>query len=277
MRSRMVVAAAALAHGWSAPGSPLHGQAPQTNRVSAVAAGDLRTWDARLTRMERDGSLRLRIEREDTLVPGRRHRRLTQTIDGVPVYGGDIAQQLDSSGLTISVFGTLYEAIDIATTPTLTADDAQAVAAAASGVELGPARLPTLTILPVEGSGPRLVYLARAATAQDVVLYFIDAHTGAIVLSRSDAQRQTAAVGLGTGVLGDRKKISASAQSGTFVGADRLRPPAIETYNMRGNLSRVLAFLNGVITGGASDLAADPDHDWGDGANRTEERRLGKE
>ena len=99
-----------------------------------------------------------------------------------------------------------------------------------------PGRLPRLTILPRDDGAYQLVYTARVATPDDITLYFIDAHTGAIVERRSDAHRQTASVGLGIGVLGERKKISASSQGGTFVGSDRLRPPVIETYDMRGNL-----------------------------------------
>jgi Zn-dependent metalloprotease len=50
---------------------------------------------------------------------------------------------------------------------------------------------------------------------------------------RGSAQRQTSVVGSGTGVLGDTKKISISSQSGTFVATDRLRPPALNTYDAR--------------------------------------------
>jgi thermolysin len=101
----------------------------------------------------------------------------------------------------------------------------------------------------------------------DLTLYFIDARTGEILQQRSDAHRQQAAVGIGTGVLGDRKKVSASTQAGGFVSSDKLRPPVIETNDMRGNLNRTLNFLNGFITLNPNDLASDPDNDWSDGSN----------
>jgi len=246
----------------------VQGQEPRTSRVSAVAPGELRAWDTEVDRMQRDGSLELRLDREDTLIPGRRHRRFTQMVEGVPVYGGDIARQTDAAGLTISIFGTLYEGIAIRTTPRLTPEDVQAILTRTTGVELGPERLPRLVILPREsGDAYALVYEARVATPEDITLYFIDAHTGAIVDQRSDAQRQTAAVGIGTGVLGDSKKVQASSQGGAFVGSDRNRPPVIETYDMRGNLARTMAFLNGVVSLGATDLATDSDNVWTDGAN----------
>jgi bacillolysin len=244
-------------------------QGQERRRVGLVAVGgaDLRAWDAQVDRMIRGGDLQLRLEREDTLMPGRRHTRFTQTVRGVPVYGGDVARQTDETGLTISIFGTVFQGIDISTEPAISVDRARAIVAAETGVELGPARLPRLTILPRENGAYQLVYTARAATPEDITLYFIDAQTGAIVDRRSDAHRQSAAVGLGTGVLGGRKKISASAQAGTFLGSDRMRPPVIETYDMRGNLTRTLTFLNGVTNLSTSDFASDSDNDWTDGAN----------
>jgi Zn-dependent metalloprotease len=186
---------------------------------------------------------------------------------GVPVYGGDVVRQTDAAGLTISIFGTVYEGISIPTEPKLSAPEVQAIVTGMTGVELGPARLPKLAILPREGGEFVLVYLVRVATAADITLYFVDAHTGAVVMERSDAHRQAAAVGMGTGVLGDRKKISASAQGGGFASSDKLRPPAIDTFDMRGNLGRTLNFLNDVVDLGASDFATDSDNDWTDGAN----------
>jgi bacillolysin len=146
-------------------------------------------------------------------------------------------------------------------------DDAQAVITRTTGVELGPERRPRLVILPRDGGTYTLTYMARVATPEDITLYFLDAHTGAIVDQRSDAHRQTQATGIGTGVLGDRKKLQTAQQSGAFIESDKLRPPVIETFDMRGNLTRTLQYLNGVITLGQSDFATDSDNDWSDGAN----------
>jgi thermolysin len=231
-----------------------------------VAPGELRAWDTQVNRMVREGTLELQREREDTLIPGRRHERYRQTVGGVPVHGAGIVRQVDAAGMTLSIFGTLHEGVRVSTTPRLTPEDALAAVTRASGVALGPARLPRLAILPHENAY-RLVYQARTVTPLDVTLYFIDAQTGEIVVQRSDAHTQSAAVGIGTGVLGDRKKISASSQGGGFAQVDRLRPPVIETYDMRGNLTRTLDFLNGVLTLGASDFATDSDNEWTDGAS----------
>jgi bacillolysin len=268
MTKRMMLAATAAVLAALAGSRPIvQGQEPRTNRVAAMIAQDLRTWDARVDRMIRDGGLELRTERADPLVDGRRHRRYAQTVNGVPVYGGDIVQQTDATGLTVSIFGTTYDGIAIDTDPALSARDAQQAVTRATGIELGTGRVPRLVVLPREGENSyRLVYLVRAATAEGLTLYFVDARSGAIVDQRNDAHTQ-AAVGVGTGVLGDRKKVSASSQSGGFVANDRLRPPAIETYDMRANLTRTVSYLNGFIDLGASDFASDSDNDWTDGAN----------
>ena len=264
---RRIVTALGVA-GWLiiAPASPpAAGQSPGRTQAAAVEARDLRLWDARVDRMVREGALALRQERDDTQLRGHVHRRFTQVVDGVPVYGAGLARQTDARGVTVSVFGTVHEGISLRTEPTLTPEDAVRIVAAASGVELGPARTPRLVVLPT-GSGYELVYAARVATPLDITLYFVDAHTGRIVRRRSDAHTQTPAVGMGTGVLGERKKMSASRQGTLFAGSDRLRPPVIETYDMRGNLGRTLAFLNGVLDLSAADVATDSDNDWTDGA-----------
>jgi thermolysin len=261
-----LLSAAAVSLGaWIAGGVQAQGQ--RRIGLQAVGGADLRAWDAQVDRMVRGGQLELRLEREDTLIPGRKHVRFTQLVNGVPVYGADVARQIDEQGVTVSLFGTVYEGIDISTDPAIDADRASAVVAAESGIALGAARLPRLAILPRDNGSYQLVYTARVATADDITLYFIDAHTGAIVDRRSDAHRQSASVGIGTGVLGGRKKISASSQGGTFIGSDRMRPPVIETYDMRGSLTRTLNVLNGVLNLNASDFASDSDNQWTDGAN----------
>jgi Zn-dependent metalloprotease len=165
------VFALALLAGHRAPTA--QGQdAPRVSRVAAVGPADLRVWDPAVDRMIRNGQLELMLDREDTMIEGRRHRRFTQTLNGVPVYGADIARQTDPSDLTISVFGTLYDGITISTDPKLSAEGAQAAVSRLTGVELGPERLPRLTILPREGGAYTLVYQARVATPEDITLFF---------------------------------------------------------------------------------------------------------
>ena len=83
-------------------------------------------------------------------------------------------------------------------------------------------------------------------------------------LDYSDRKGQSA-VGRATGVLGDLKKISVHASSGQFQTTDELRPPVIQTYDLRGDPVRTDAFLVGRVNLGSSDLASDTDNDWTDG------------
>lgn len=253
-----VVAAAAIAR----PPVTVHGQ----DRLVTVLAGEvaqLRDWDARISNMLRDGELDVRQVREDTLVPGRQHERLVQLYKGVPVFGGDLTRQTDG-GITISIFGRLHADIEVDPTPALTPEEARAIVEKRAGVQIGLGRLPTLVIVPLDAGGYALAYRVRAFTGDDLRVYFVDAQSGEVRLEYSDLQT---AVGTGRGVLGDQKKISTRPQSGAFVAQDVLRPPAITTYDMRGNLSRTLRFLDGFTFLTQSDLASDADNAWTDGAS----------
>ncbi len=238
---------------------------PRVTRLAATEGAALNDWDTRIDSMLRAGDLQLRRTHEDTLLPSRQHVRLDQAYRGVPVYSGQVVRQTEGER-TVSVFGTLYEGIDLDPRPTLTADQAVAVIEKLSGADLGPSRVPRLVVLPRDEGGYVLAYTARAFTESDLVRYFIDARTGALVLSRSELQRQ-AVSGTGTGVLGDRKKMSATVGVGGvgFIASDEFRPPAIFTFDMRGNLTRTNAILNGVVGPTLNDVANDSDNTWTDG------------
>jgi thermolysin len=95
-------------------------------------------------------------------------------------------------------------------------------------------------------------------------VFFVDAQSGAIVRQYSDLQRQSA-VGSGTGVFGDTKKVSALQLGGVFVADDVLRPPQIVTFDLRGNVSRTLGYLNGVVGLNVNDVATSSNNTWTDG------------
>jgi bacillolysin len=245
-------------------GHPLRAQTrPRT--VTATAFADLRMWDATVDRMTRDDSLRVRRTSDDTLLSGRRHERLEQFHRGVRVYGSDIARQTDR-GVTVSIFGTVYEGIDLDVQPTLSIDDVKAAIERQTGVALGPGRTPELVILPLDAGGYRLTYHANVFTLQGDHEYFLDANTGAVVREFKGARRQagTSSIGRGQGILADDKKVSVTSQSGTFVASDLLRPPSLRTYDARGNIARVISFLNGQTALVTSDLASSTSTTWSD-------------
>lgn len=237
----------------------------RSTRIAATSFADLRAWDATIDRMTRDGELRVSRTTDDTMLPGRVHARLEQFHRGVRVFGGDVTRQTDR-GLTISIFGTVYSGIDLDVTPALSPDDAKAAIERLGGAALGADHLPELVVLPDEAGGYRLTYRATIFTLQDGIEYFIDAKTGEVVLRLIGAQRQTgtAALGRGQGVLGDDKKVQVTSQSGMFVASDLHRPPALKTYDARGNVNRLINFLNGVTTFTDADLASSTSTAWSD-------------
>jgi thermolysin len=239
--------------------TPAEGAEPR--RVAAAATADTRAWAARIEGLVREGGLVLRAVRDDTLLPGRQHARYEQQYKGVPVVGGDLAAQVSGADV-VSVFGTLYEGIDLDAVPAFSADHAADVISRLSGQPLG--NPPELVVLPRDEGAFVLVYTLPVFTGGDRIVYSIDAHTGAVVEARSEIQTQSA-VGHGRGVLGDDKKMSVRQGRGQFLGADLLRPPLLETYDLAGDFDRTIQFLNGVFRPGDTALIADADNDWSDG------------
>ena len=262
VRLSVLAAICALAVGGRAPAA--HAQVRST-AVAATSAGELRTWDASVDRMVRDDQLRQRRVTADTLIAGRTHERFDQYYNGVRVYGGDVARQLDN-GLTVSVFGTVYSGIDIDVTPSLSPDDVKEIVEERSGVTLGAEKIPELVVLPDDSGGYRLTFRAKAFTEEEGWEYFVDAKSGAIVREQTAVERQSgvSALGRGLGVLGDDKKVSVTSQSAVFLASDMLRPPAIRTFDMKGNLQHVLDVLNGGATLTLSDVATSTSTTWSD-------------
>lgn len=258
---------AAWALAWAAlAASPAAAEAP-ARRLAAVQGQELRDWGGRVESMLRAGELRVRRTQEDTILPSRTHVRLTQLHRGVPVYGGELARQTDGDAV-VSVFGTLYEGIDLDPRPALTPDQAVDVVEKLSGADLGPSRVPQLVVLPLEDGRFALTYTVRVFEGATLSRYFVDARTGGLVLKRDELKQQAAASGTGTGVAGDRKKMSVSRGSaaGTFIADDGQRPPDLVTFDLKGNLVRLIAFLNGQQDLFESDVAQDADNVWTDAA-----------
>jgi bacillolysin len=202
------------------------------------------------------------------MIPGRQHERLAQLHDGVPVFGGELIRQSDASG-TLTVFGTFYDDIDVQVAPKLGPAGVESRLAGVGGRPFGRRGGPELVVLPLETGGYRLAYRTRAFFSEpiDIRQILFDAASGEVLLDYRDIHTQAA--GIGTGVLGDRKKISVTPSGGGWLTNDRLRPPVISTYNFRFDLNRLVLFLN--ADGSPSDLTtddlgSDADNVWTDGA-----------
>lgn len=259
----LCLAAPVLMAAQQAPGgSGTGGRQDRPREIGATRAADLRTWDTEIGRMVRGRELRLRTSETDRLVGGRTHQRFDQYHRDVRVFGGEMVRQLDGAE-TISVFGTIYPAIDIDTTPTIGAQDAAAVASRLAGTGRGPARTPDLMVVPRNEGGFALAYRVRLATDDDLIVYFIDARTGGLLWSYSDLETD---VGTGTGVLGDQKKVSTTFSNGTYRAWDQMRPATIYTFDLKHDLTRTIGFLNGLVSLGVSDTSASTSNTWSDPA-----------
>jgi len=241
---------------------------PRMSAVAATSRAAISEWDQKIGALVGRGELRVRDTMEDTMLAGRTHTRLEQLYKGVPVWGGEIVRQDDAAG-TLTVFGNLYEGIELETRPAVSQAAARRVLEGSHpGARIFPDEV-DLMILPVtEGDTVTfaLAWRAQVLTGVDARVIFVDAQTGAIRLDYTDRDKQ-ATVGKGTGVLGDTKKVSVSNASGTYQAKDPLRPPTLSTLDMKGDplrIDRVLVgnFPNNIAT---SDYATDADNEWTDG------------
>jgi Zn-dependent metalloprotease len=212
--------------------------------------------------LEQAGRLRIATERPDTLLAGRRHQFLEQYHRGLRVVGAGLRRQLEGDTV-VSLFGTVLAPQEMEVTPTLSAAEASAVAVARTGGR--PRSAPELVIWTSAAGSVRLAFEAVTAGGGDVHHTFVDA-LGGEILSSHGSRRHQAAVGGGIGVLGDRKKVSATSRSGWFFADDRLRPPSLVTYDLRGDLQRTLELLDGTADWTLADVAHDADNQWTDGA-----------
>ena len=211
----------------------LSAQAPPTPAVTELTAtpenaAHLRDWDNHANAMLRTGELAVRSLRTDTILPDRIHERLDQYVSGVRVFGSGVARQM-RNGLTESIFGTLYSSIDVATAPALSEDETRIRFATLSGEPFSTDRPVELVILPKDDGGFVLTWRTHVSTDEGWMHTFINANVGDVVLQYDDRQTQ-AAVGTGTGVLGDQKKVSARAFGGRFVADDQLRPQGVMIF-----------------------------------------------
>ncbi len=231
-------------------------------QIQATSAADLRTWDAYVAQRERSGELKTRKTDVDPMLPSRTIERLQQFHRGVPIWGAEIVRDSER-GLPLSIFGVLSPDLTLSVEPTLSAGQARDLLLGLGGADAALSRPPELVIVRLDNGDHRLAYTVVVFGGDWVVRAFIDAHTGAELLRYSEIQNQ-AAVGTGRGVLGDTKKLSVDSSAGTFVAFDRHRPPVIETFDMRGNLSRAKATVWFGSPVSVSDFAQDADNDWTD-------------
>ncbi|HKE88482.1 MAG TPA: M4 family metallopeptidase, partial [Vicinamibacterales bacterium] len=229
-------------------------------QIAANSITELRVWDGTIDRMVRANQLLALGSIPDPDIDGRRHESLAQYYQGIPVYGGSVSRQT-AQGVTVSIIGTVFNGISIDTTPALSADQVVRTLVDMSGGRLvGDA--PALVIFPTLDGRYRLAYLA---TMSDTKSYIVDAETGGVLWTIENIETQNQ-VGVGTGVLGDTKKISTTPATGGFRTHDQLRPAPIRTFDTHGSdatLNRLTQPPGPTVD---ADFSVDADNTWSDPA-----------
>jgi hypothetical protein len=158
---------------------------PGLKVVEGSAAGstvaDLRAADAQIESLRRQGHLVLLARLADAYLDGRSHERLQQLHEGIPIVGGQVTRQLEH-GVSVSVFGTLFNGITVSTIPEVPADHARAVVERATGVRVPPLDAASLVILPLDDATYELVWQVEARTGADTrQVFFVSAGTGTVL------------------------------------------------------------------------------------------------
>ena len=183
MTSRLVLAVSVAAAVTAPAQTPAPAEHPGLVRVLADTPEARAQWDRRLARMVSSGALKVR-EQRDASPSGPRDQWLDQLHKGVPVVGGELWRRLEGGAL-VAAEGTIYEKITINPVPRLTRLEVQAAATALAPESAGPSRPPELLVLPTAKGDYALVYRIRVFNGTELVVHYLDASTGAVVLSES--------------------------------------------------------------------------------------------
>ena len=192
---------------------------------------------------------------EDKDRPERVHTHVQQTHHGVPVFGGEAIVHLDATTdeETEEATDTLVADVNVFTTPGMSAEHAVALAKgqykAKKGCDecLTDAPRADLWVLRHEGAD-HLVYRVQLArldgtehTSEPV--YFIDAHSGALVWSYDNLQTQSA-TGSGVSLYSGTQSVTTTLSGGSYYLEDLTR--GIGTFDNRSSakINTSMGFIN---------------------------------
>jgi bacillolysin len=225
--------------------------------LTATTQGAVAESNSMITRMLQAGDLTSVRVQDDREIAGRQIQTLQQLYKGIPVEGGSVTLQ-KAGRTTVSVFGTLFNDISIDTTPAIAAIDAARIIEKAANAWIAFGASPTLVVVPSPAGTFALTYKATVAYA---ITYYVDASTGDIARVVDEKNYDT---GLGTGTLGDQKKMATALIGGTYRTKDTLRPAGISTYDTGGSSTVFDRMING-NNATDSDLASNTTNTWTNG------------
>jgi bacillolysin len=204
------------------------GEPASGKRVEVDGARQLAAWDSFIELEMAGGRL---VCQPVVLEPdGTAHQRLNQYYQGLPVWGGQLIRHYRRGSLSL-VNGRYYPGIQAGTLPGLSPERAVDIARAGGPAdsELSLRFPPALVIWPVE-TGYALAYKILLSKRGKEILSFVDAVSGQVLLQYDDVKTE-AAIGTGTGVHGDTKKISTDSYGSGYRTWDKMRPAAIKTFD----------------------------------------------
>ena len=210
-----------------------------------------------ISRMLQAGELTSVRVQDDPQIAGRQTQTLQQVYKGIPVEGGSVTLQ-KAGPATLSVFGTLFNAVSIETTPAIAPVDAARIIEKDANAFIAFGASPALVVVPSPAGTFALTYKATVAYA---ITYYVDAFTGDVVRVVDEKNYDT---GLGTGTLGDPKKMATTLIGGTYRTKDTLRPAGISTYDTGGSSAALDRMING-NTATDNDLASNATNTWTNG------------
>jgi bacillolysin len=225
--------------------------------VTATTQSAVAESNRLITRMLQAGELTSLRVQEDPQIAGRQMQTLQQVYRGIPVEGGSVTLQR-AGPTTVSVFGTLFNAVSVDMTPAIAPVDAARIIEKAANAFIAFGVSPTLVIVPSPAGTFALTYKATVAYA---ITYYVDAFTGDVVRVVDEKNYDT---GVGTGTLGDPKKMATTLIDGTYRTKDTLRPAGISTYDTGGSSTALDRMING-NNATDSDLATSATNTWTNG------------
>jgi bacillolysin len=210
-----------------------------------------------ITRMLQVGELTNVRVQDDPQVAGRQIQTLQQIYKGIPVEGGSVTVQ-KAGPATVSAFGTLFSPVSVDVIPAIASVDAARIIEQAANASTAFGASPRLVVVPSPVGTFALTYKATVANA---ITYYVDAFTGDVVRVVDEKNYDT---GVGTGTLGEPKKMATTLMGSTYRTKDTLRPAGINTYDTGGSASALDRMENG-NTATDSDLATNATNTWTNG------------
>ncbi len=155
------------------------------------------------------------------------HERYDVLAKGLRIWGAQILRHR-LNGEVYLINGELHPAVDVDDVPAIAAGQAEQMAR--TGLTHAGFKLvggTELLIYPA-ADGYHLAYRVAYAKFGSRIITFVDAKTAAI-LFRFEELQTSSAVGTGTGILGDTKKLSTTFENSTYYTIDQMRPAQITT------------------------------------------------